>query len=565
MITIQEKLKNSIRAALKSLSVTAVDVHLEHPTDLNFGDYSSNVALAYAKEMKIKPRELAEKIAKDISKNKIKEIEKTEVAGAGFINFFLSKEFFAESLSEAIKEGENFGENKSLGEQKVIIEYTDPNPFKEFHIGHLMSNTIGESLSRIIEFHGAEVKRACYQGDVGLHVAKAIYGAMKNGEPKNAEEWGEAYAKGSAEYEDDAGAKKEIDELNKKIYDRGDAEINALYDSGRKISLETFEEMYKRLGTHFDYYFFESEMTKPGLEIVGRFLEKGVFEKSDGAVVFKGEKYNPSLHTRVYITSQGLPTYEAKELGLHIVKAETYPADISVVITANEQDGVFAVGLEAFRQIDPKLAGKIRHISHGLLKLPSGKMSSRKGNVLTAEELIADVEKLVEEKIKDRNYDKALEKEILEKVSIGAIKYSILKNAVGGDIIYDFDKSISFEGDSGPYLQYSYARAKSVLEKAKDDGIKSSTKKNATETSELEKLLYRFPEIVERAGKEYSPHYIASYLIELAGSFNSFYAKHKIVDKEDETSPYKVALTTAFSATMKNGLNLLGIQVPERM
>ena len=565
MIVIQEKLKNLIQEALKALSIMADDVHLEHPTDFNFGDYSSNVALAYAKEMKIKPRELAEKISEEIRKNKIKEVEKTEVAGAGFINFFLSKEFFSESLSEAIKEGENFGGNESLKGQKVMIEYTDPNPFKEFHIGHLMSNTIGESISRIIEFHGAEVKRACYQGDVGLHVAKAIYGAMKNGEPKNAEEWGKAYAKGSAAYEDDAEAKKEIDELNKKIYDRSDSEVNALYDSGRKVSLEAFEKMYKRLGTRFDYYFFESDMAKAGLETVEKFLDKGVFEKSDGAVVFKGEKYNPNLHTRVYITSQGLPTYEAKELGLHIVKKKTYPADISIVITANEQDGVFAVGLEALRQIDRRLAEKVRHISHGLLKLPSGKVSSRKGNVLTAEELVADVEKLAEEKIKDRKYDEALEKEIIEKVSIGAIKYSILKHTTGSDIIYDFDKSISFEGDSGPCLQYSFARAKSVLEKAEDEGMKPSAKKVVDETFELERLLYRFSEIVERTGKEYSPHYIALYLIELAGSFNSFYAKHKIVDADDEISPYKIALTTAFAATMKNGLNLLGIQVPERM
>ena len=213
------------------------------------------------------------------------------------------------------------------------------------------------------------------------------------------------------------------------------------------------------------------------------------------------------------ITSQGLPTYEAKELGLNIVKAETYRADISIVITANEQDGVFAVGLEALRQIDRRLAEKVRHISHGLLKLPSGKMSSRKGNILTAEELVADVEKLVLEKIKDRNYDEVLKKEIIEKVSIGAIKYSILKHTIGSDIIYDFDKSISFEGDSGPYLQYSYARAKSVLEKSKEEGIEPSADKIIPETVELEKLLYRFPEIVERAGKEYSPHYIALYLI----------------------------------------------------
>lgn len=562
---IQEKLKNLIREALKSLSVTANDVHLEHPADLSFGDYSSNVALAYAKELKMKPRDLAEKIASEIRTQKMKEIEKVEVAGAGFINFFLSKEFFAESVGEAIEKSDEFGANETLKRQKIIIEYTDPNPFKEFHIGHLMSNTIGESISKIIEFHGAEVKRACYQGDVGLHVAKAIYGAMKNGEPKNAEEWGRAYAKGSAEYEDDADAKKEIEELNKKIYDRSNAKINALYDSGRKISLDKFEEIYKRLGTNFDYYFFESEMAKSGLEIVKEFLKKGVFEESDGAVVFKGEKFNPVLHTRVYITSQGLPTYEAKELGLHITKTETYPSDTSVVVTANEQDGVFAVGLEAFRQIDSKLAGKVKHISHGMLRLPTGKMSSRTGDVITAESLIADVEKMVEEKIKDRNYDKALQKEIIEKVSIGAIKYSILKHTIGGDIIYDFEKSISFEGDSGPYLQYSYARAKSVLKKAESERIKVSVGKIIPETSELEKLLYRFPEIVARAGKEYSPHYIASYLIELAGSFNSFYAKHKIVDKEDETSPYKIALASAFAITMKNGLNLLGIQAPERM
>lgn len=563
---IQEKLKNYIKEALISIGVLAENIHLEHPTDLSFGDYSSNVALAYAKELKMKPRELAENIADKIKTRKTKEIQKIEVAGAGFINFFLSKEFFAGVVAEAIEKGDRFGANESLKGKKVMIEYTDPNPFKEFHIGHLMSNTIGESISRIIEFYGAEVKRACYQGDVGLHVAKAIYGAIKNGEPKNAEDWGRAYAKGSAEYEDNPSAKNEIDDLNKKIYDRSDNKINALYDSGRKISLDKFEEIYKCLGTHFDYYFFESEMAKPALEIVKKFIEKGIFEKSDGAIVFKGEKYNPTLHTRVYITSQGLPTYEAKELALHIAKTETYPADTCVVITANEQDGVFSVGLEAFRQINKKLGDKIKHISHGLLKLPSGKMSSRKGNVLTTEEIIADVEKLVEEKIKDRNYDKVLEKEIIKKVSIGAIKYSILKQAVGGDIIYDFEKSISFEGDSGPYLQYSYARAKSVLKKAEEEGVEGSfVRKTIDEPIELEKLLYRFSEIVERAGKEYSPHYLASYLIDLAGSFNSFYTKHKIVDKNDQTSPYKIALTSAFATTMKNGLDILGIQVLERM
>ncbi|MEK7150379.1 MAG: arginine--tRNA ligase, partial [Patescibacteria group bacterium] len=477
---------------------------------------------------------------------------KVEVAGAGFINFFLSKEFFAESTGEVIKAGENLGMNESLKGQKIIIEYTDPNPFKEFHIGHLMSNTIGESISRIIEFHGAEVKRACYQGDVGLHVAKAIYGLLKIGNDASGDirKLGEAYSIGARAYEEEA-FKNEINEINKKIYDRSDKEINKLYDWGREVSLEYFETIYKKLGTKFNFKFFESETGSFGKKIVEENIKNGVFEKSDGAIVFKGEKYG--LHTRVFINSEDLPTYEAKELGLAKIKHDKYPYDISVVITGNEINDYFKVLLRVMEIIFPELAQKTKHISHGMLRLPTGKMSSRTGDVITAESLIADVEKLVEEKIKDRNYDESLKKEIIKKVSIGAIKYSILKSAIGGDVVYDFEKSISFEGDSGPYLQYSYARAKSVLEKAEREGIKMSVGETMTETLELEKLLYRFSEIVERAGKEYSPHYIASYLIELAGSFNSFYAKHKIVDKEDETSPYKVAIATAFATTMKNG------------
>ena len=585
---IQEKLKNSIREALKTLSITADDVHLEHPTDLNFGDYSSNAALAYAKELKIKPRELAEKIAEEIRKKKIKEIEKIEVAGAGFINFFLSKEFFATSLSNAIKAGENFGENESLKGKKIIIEYTDPNPFKEFHIGHLMSNTIGESLSRIIEFHGAEVKRACYQGDVGLHVAKAVLGmkTLRDLMPDDkatltnrVKFLAMSYSLGSSSFSslgdiDDfdrrvEGINKAIESgelkiINKKIYDRSDEEINKFYDWGKDVSLKYFGEIYKKLDTKFNFNFFESETGDFGKKIVEENLKNGVFEKSGGAIVFKGEKYG--LHTRVFINSEELPTYEAKELGLAKIKYDKYPYDVSIVVTGNEINDYFKVLLKAMEIVFPDLAEKTKHISHGMLRLPSGKMSSRTGDVITAESLMADTQKLVEEKIKDRNYDEAMKKDIVEKVSIGAIKYSILKHTTGSDIIYDFDKSISFEGDSGPYLQYSYARAKSVLEKAKEEEIEPSAGKiSSVETAELERLLYRFPEIVERAGKEYSPHYIASYLIELAGSFNGFYAKYKIVDANDENSPYKVILTAAFAATMKNGLNLLGIQVPERM
>jgi arginyl-tRNA synthetase len=193
-------------------------------------------------------------------------------------------------------------------------------------------------------------------------------------------------------------------------------------------------------------------------------------------------------------------------------------------------------------------------------------MSSRKGNVITGVSLLDQVKQVILEKMKERNFAPDEQEKIAEVISIGAVKYSVLKQAPGGDIIFDFDKSLSFEGDSGPYLQYACVRAKSILEKAKNEGIKAEIKSEQNiEVGELAKLLIRFPEVVERAGKEYAPHYLATYLTNLASTFSTFYAQNKVVDKTDANSPYRVALTAAFSIVMKNGLNLLGIKVPEKM
>lgn len=568
----KKKIENKIREILERLSISPAEVSLEHPEEISHGDYSSNVALVYAKKFGLSPIELANRVVEKLKIENLPEIEKVEVAGPGFINIFLSKKFFTESISGIVEARENFGKNGDLLGKKVILDYTDPNPFKEFHIGHLMSNAIGESLSRIIEFRGAQVKRVCYQGDVGLHVAKAVWGILqnKNNFPKeNAvlsekiKFLGSAYSLGAEKYELDETVKKEIIDLNKKIFEKTDKKINNLYDVGKKWSLEHFDEIYEKLGTKFDYFIFETETGPVGKKIVEDGFEKGVFEKSDGAIVYHGEKHG--LHTRVFINSEGLPTYEAKDLGLAKIKFEKYPYDISVVVTGNEVNDYFKVMLSAMGEVLPELSIKTKHIGHGMLRLPTGKMSSRTGNVITGESLLSKTEELILEKVKDRELSEKEKKEIAEEVSVGAIKYSVLRQSVGGDIVYDFDKSISFEGDSGPYLQYSYTRANSILKKAKEEKIKASVKNPIKENELLEKLLYRFPEIIKRAGEEYEPHYISTYLIELSGVFNSYYAKNKIVDGEDEFSPYKVALTEAFSVVMKNGLWLLGIKAPEKM
>ena len=546
-------MKDRIRKLLeKAIGVT--DVLVESPKEKIHGDYATSVALVLAKKAGKNPVEVAHEIISKIGKQKF--IEKVEVAGPGFINFYLSKDYFIDQLKDV---DESFGKVKKsfFGAKKVIVEFTDPNILKEFHIGHLMSNAIGESIARIFEFQGAQVKRTTWQSDVGLGIAKAVFGKMQNSDSMS---WQDAYVWGTKMYDEQLEIKTEIIKLNKKIFERSDKAVNILYDEGKKWSLEKFEQMYKKLGSKFNYFIFESEAVDLAKKIVEDGLKKGIFETGEkGAIVFKGEKFG--LHTRVFINSEGLPTYEAKELALAQIKYKKYTYDASVIITGNDINEYFRVLLAAMGQIFPELQKKTTHIGHGNMRLPEGKMSSRTGKVVTAEFLIEKVKEMVRQKAVDKNLDD----KTIEIITIGALKYSILKQSIGSDIVFDFEKSISFDGDSGPYLQYSYVRAISVLAKAKTEKVKASFNDVPKEISQLEKDMNYFPEIVEKAAKEYEPHVITTYLTELAREFNNYYAKNKIVDKADEFSPYKVAVTQAFSIIMKNGLWLLGIQAPEKM
>ncbi|MHB0978255.1 MAG: arginine--tRNA ligase [Minisyncoccota bacterium] len=531
----KEIIENLVKEALKSLGVEAGAVLVEHPSDLSHGDYSTNAGIKFGHK---------EELLKYLNEHKPDEIEKIDIAGPGFINFHLSKEFFKKSIGEIVEKGSEFGKNENMKGEKVMVEHTDPNPFKSFHIGHLMPNVVGSTLARIFEWSGAEVKQACYQGDVGMHTAKAVWGMVQGSD--------EPYVFGNKKFEEDENVRKEIQEINKKIYDRSDENINKLYDEGRKKSLEYFDSLYKRLGSHFDYFFFESEAAPKGQKIVEENMGK-VFEVGEnGAVVFHAENYDKSLHTRVFINSEGIPTYEAKELGLAPMKFEKYPYTKSVVVTGNEVNDYFKVLLQALKLINPKLAEVTTHIGHGMLRLTTGKMSSRTGDVIEAEELINEVK----EKTKND-----------EDVAVGAIKYMILRQSIGNDIIFDIDKSVSTEGDSGVYLQYAYARTTSLLEKAKLQnplGESSGKGSDLRNTHEVEKILYRFPEIVEYSGREYAPNHITTYLTELAGAFNNFYA-HEQVISDDPESAYRLAIVEAFRIVMKNGLTILGIPAPERM
>lgn len=547
----KQNIRSALSKALEGVGLSSDETVIEHPADIEHGDYATSVALAKAKEAGMNPRALAEKIVAALGE--IPGVEKIDIAGPGFINFTVSTALLAEEVEHA-RMSEKWGATGDYSGRKIMVEYTDPNPFKEFHIGHLMSNAIGESISRMFQFTGAEVKRANYQGDVGPHVAKGIWGIQKLGlNPGDAADLGKAYVAGASAYETEEVAKSEIDAINAKIYSREDEAINAMYDAGREASLKHFEDIYSKLGTKFDFYFFESETAPRGMALIGN--NSGIFKLSEGAVVFEG------AHTRVFINSKGLPTYEAKEIGLAEMKQEAWAADKYVYITASEQDGFFQVVFEAIMKVFPALSDKLVHRSHGMMRFADGKMSSRTGNVITGESLLNDLIESAKERAKESRADD--KEKLAQEVAVAAIKYQVLRQASGKNIIFDREKALSLEGDSGPYLQYAYARTCAVLEKAKDAGVAAQADASVFPNT-VERLIPRFPEIVSRAAVHLEPHILTTYLLELASAFNAWYAQEQILDGTPAVA-HKLALVEAVNRTLGNGLWILGIPTPEKM
>ena len=561
----EQTIRQAVGDVLKELNSEPVDFVVEHPADVSHGDYSCNVAMVLAKQLGKNPRELATELLEKLEGN-IDGVEKMEMAGPGFINFFLERSFFQKKMIHILGLGDIWGRNEILAGKKVFVEYTDPNPFKEFHIGHLFTNSVGESISRLIEFSGADTKRLCYQGDVGMHVANSIWGMQQLGftadSDFSARDLGKAYATGATAYKENTQAQEEIKILNKKIYERTDAAVNALYDAGRKVSLTYFQSVYDIVGTHFDEYFFESEAGPKGKELVLAHPE--VFTESNGARIFDGEAHG--LHTRVFINSEGLPTYEAKELALAKMKEERLGNyDLSIISTANEITEYFKVLKKAMSFVYPDLEKKTEHIGHGTVRLTTGKMSSRTGDVIPAVTFIDEIAQSAKERMSEASPELAEDQDLVRSIALGAIKYATLKGNILQDTIFDKEQALSFEGASGPYLQYTHARIHSVVCKATEAGIVSSTEVAPNEAYQIEKVLYRFDEVIAEAMQEHAPHKVATFLIELAGLYNSFYAAEKIADTTDEYAPYKVSLSQAVAQTLKNGLWVLGIEAPEQM
>lgn len=616
ILMITQTLRQSIKAVVADLGLPQVEFTLDHPTDSSHGDYATNLALLTfpklspdQKKLYSKPQDLAQTIANHLlHASSIKNhISKIDVAGPGFINLYLSHHWLLSALTD-INANQNFGHTSLLQGKKISVEFTDPNPFKEFHIGHLYSNSVGESIARIFEANGATVWRADFFGDVGMHVAKSIWGllhkfsedghditSLKNLSLNDRIEYlGQAYALGASVYEENEKAKENIKILNFLIFKAAQEllvipqgipihinydqfispsnfdyqQIKEIYQLGRSWSLEYFETIYARTGTKFDGYYPESIAAEYGYQLVIAGLNTAVFKKGEhNAVIFEGETHG--LHNRVFINALGLPTYETKDVGLAVAKYHDFAYDFSYNITGNEINEYMKVVLTALNFLRPDLASKTIHVGHGMVRLPEGKMSSRTGKIIRGSWLLDEAKTKIKSLIKNQqNFTSEEINSISEAVGLGAVKYAFLKQSIGNDINFDFETSLSFEGNSGPYLQYTFARCQSVLNKAHLPKKSDTPKELIFQPEELEiiRVVYRFPEIVQRSALEYAPHHLCTYLYQLATLFNTMYAKHPILTASDpKLIEFRLQLTRATAIILKNGLTLLGIPTPEKM
>jgi len=541
------------------------DISLSIP-QLQFGDFSSNVALILAKKLKKNPLELAEEIKSHIDSHE--DIESIQVLKPGFINVWLSKTALIIPLEQAVNETFVIPPFSYGPEKKVMVEFAHPNTHKLLHIGHLRNIATGESVCRMLAAAGNKVIRTNYQGDVGLHIAKCLWGVKarikKDGEAlfekltlqEKIQLLGKGYSEGQTAYDADEKAKAEIIEINKQIYIQ-DPQIKELWIATREWSVAYFEERYKRLYSHFDRCYFESEVHEQGLKTAKELLEKGILEKSQGAVVFNGEKYG--MDTRVFINSLGFPTYEGKELGLAPKEFSDFGTlDKAIHVVTPEQTSFFKITFKVEELWDKeKYGNKQYHLAYEWVKLKDGKMSSRTGNVIEASWLLDEIKKKILERFKNAG-------DIVETLAVAAVKYSFLKNATNSIISFDIDESVSLDGNSAPYLLYTYVRTKSILSKETENSGQYP-KEITPDEKQILRLIYQYTDKVYKAASTLSPNILAGYLYELCREYNVFYQKNPILKADPDQKYIRITITKAVSNIIKHGLDLLGIQTVQKM
>lgn len=569
---IKNLIKNAIIEAKKVNSwpdFEVGEISVDYPKSEQFGDYMTNVALVLAKKVEKNPMEVANSIKYQVESTMSDEIEKVTVAPPGYINFYLSKKYLQNLVEKINSEKSEFG-NSAVKKENVMVEYSQPNTHKEFHIGHLRNVFIGNALVNVMKKNGYNVTAANYIGDTGTHIAKCLWGILKFHSDDNldklenkAEFLGKVYAEAVKAISENPAYEEEF-KLLQKNFDDGDKGLVNLWEKTKQWSLDEFQNIYEILGVHFDEYFWESEEELAGKKLLPELMKTSCIKKSQGAIIANLEEYG--LGILVLVRKDGGVLYGLKDIPLAIKKFKKYNINKSIVVVDIRQGLYFE---QIFKILELMGFEKdMVHVGYEFVSLKGSEtMSSRKGNIIPAKFLIDEMVKKVEGKFPGTS--------VAKEIGIGALKFYMLKYATQSKIEFDIDEAVRLEGANGPYVQYAHARICSILEKAEvimktesDSDSESDSVTLLTHEKELSliKELDKFPQLIQEISESNQVHKLSHYAIKLADKFHSFYDACRVIDEENlELTRARLMLVNAVRIVLAETLNLIGVDAPEKM
>ncbi len=551
-------------------SADKITALLEKPPKPEMGDIAFP-CFSIARELKKNPFEIAKDLEGKIGV--ISGIQKSVAIGP-YLNFFIDqKKQNPQVISTILKQKEKYGTQKQPKKNRVMIEYSAPNTNKPLHIGHLRNNCIGMALANHFETIGFDVIKANLLSDRGTHICKSMLayelfanGATPKSEMKKSDHFvGDYYVRFAQEAEKNPALNEQAQVLLQK-WESDDPKVRALWKKMNKWAIDGFKETYKRFGSEFDVWFCESDFYDKAKPIIETGLQKGVFEKRDDqAIVAKLDKFG--LPDKVVLRADGTSIYITNDLSLTVHKFEKYKLNQAIWVVATEQNLYFEQLFKIFGLLGYPWASGCHHVSYGLVHLPDGRMKSREGKVVDADDLMNDIEKLAGEEIDKRYPDlkPTDRKKRATAISLAAIKFFMLKFDAKKDFVFNPSESLSFEGETGPYLLYTYARAKSILRKARSTPDADYSLLTAESEKLLVNLLAEFPQKIQETKNALSPHVLCHYLISVASAFNSFYHEQPVLTADDSTKNARLGLVAASTIVLSAGLRLLGIEPLEKM
>ena len=568
MINFKQSIAKAI-ASIVNIDEKELESYIEIPKDTNNGDYAFP-CFRLAKELKKAPQIIANDIKSNIQVDE-NIIEKVEVAG-GYLNFYIQQNVMVKDVLEEIANQEEYGKSEIGKGKNIIVEYSAPNIAKPFHIGHLRTTLIGNSLYRIYKYLGYHTIGINHLGDYGTQFGKMIE-AYKM--------WGEEYDLSVDPINKLMDMYVRINELCKKdenvlercrenfrLLEAKDQYCVDLWNKFKDLSMVEFNKIYDILNVKFDSYKGESFYADKMDEVIEKLNEKGILKESEGAKIV--DLTDVGIDTPCIVQkANGSSIYATRDLAAIMYRAKTYDFDKCLYVVAYEQNLYFKQIFAVARYlVDEKYVKGLEHVSYGMVNLPTGKMSTRLGNVVKIEDLINETIEKAKEIIIEKNPELENKEEVAKKVGVGAIVYNTLSTTTIKDQIFDWDTALNFQGETGPYIQYTYVRTKSVLEKAgympkieevKFDNLLDEASKNCI------KLIYNFENILIQVTEKEEPSILSRYLIDLAKAFSNFYNDNKILVEDKEIQNARVFLTYAVSKVLKIGANLLGIEMPNKM